>query len=1100
MKKNILVYAFTFLSTIFSVAYAQTDLEYDSKKIIEKGVALHDEKKYDEAIAEYKKVNKNDTNYVLAQIELVFSYYQSDRDSLVVVVCNDVLQTPSKYSPSALLYKADALDKMKKYDEAIKAFEEGIKRYPMNNSFYYDYALLKYNQGKYKDAYDLCVKSLGYNPYHANSHNLMGNLAIKQGKIIPAILAFQFYLLLDNTSTRAAGIVNQIESLCKIEYEFKDAVKVDELADYDNFEELESILRSKAALSGKYKSQTKLNYAVTKQLQLISEKIAVDKNDKGFYMQFYAPILAEQYKKGYLEPYSYSLFSGLNNEEIDKWIKRNEKSTNEWASWLKTYIGDHYTSFDANLNGKTIKARHWYSNSFKINAVGNVDAAGTDIGYWNYYYSNGILKTEGGYDNKGQRDGVWKYYDMTGTLKDIERYTGGKLTGKRESFYSNGSIKSLYNDVNGLFEGVQTTYYPTGVKKGEYDYKAGIEEGKERSFHRNGKLEYEMTVVNEKFEGDFLKYYENGHLREKSFFKAGKREGKSVNYYNVPANQVKSEGSYREGVYVGEWKFYHQNGQLDESGMLDKEGNRTGLWKSYYDDGVLKSEEMYSKGKNDGIIKYYSNNGKQNEEFVYKNGVLQEYKAFAPDGKIIYQNKKDGRNNYDLVLFHPNGNKRREGKIVNGLSEGVWKNYHFNGYITDEVKYTADKKDGKSIEYYPNGKIKSEMQYVNGETDGYYREYYKNGKLKREGAYVEDKSVGLWTGYEANGCKDYERFYKDDKLDGWQAYYSCAGKIDSEDNRELEYLKKTYIYDSLGKVFETINFDKGTANIDSKYFNGKPKARYTYKNNILQGKYESFYPNGGKNSVRMYENDDLQDEYLAYYTNGVLAYTKNYVNDEMHGKQSYYFKEGGNLRWEINYFYGKIVGTETYYYPNKQIEWTRTYKDGELDGVYIRYDEAGEVQLKRNFENGRFVSYTYLDATGNYVPLIMVKNETVNIKAFYKNGNPSMSYSLVNGDLEGKRIVYYSNGKVKEEDTYLNDDLLGTSKEYYVSGKIKAEDQYKDGNKNGKCVEYYENGKIKSVEYYVNDTQHGKSTYYDIDGKLTKTHIYYDGELVDEIL
>src|ERR1019366_3121208 len=570
MKKNIITCSCTLLSGVFSVVYAQTEIEIDSKKIIEKGASFHDEKKYEEAIAEYKKVNKNDTNYVLSLVELAYTYESSNKDSLAVLTCNEILQTPSPYTVKALLYKAYAFDHQKKYEESSKCYEEGINKYPLNNLFYYDYGRLKYNQKKYKEAHDLFVKSIMYNPYHALSHLMMGNLAVKQGKLIPAILAFQFYLLIDNSSDRANGVVTELEKLVKIEDEFKDAEKVEELSEQDDFSELESLVKSKVALGSKYKSQAKLNFNITKQLQLISEKIVVNKEDKGFYMQFYAPIIAEQYKLDFFEVYSYSILGGLNNEDVDKWLKKNKKVSDEFGSWINKYIGENFATFETVLNNKNIKARHWYNSSNKISSVGNVDAAGGNIGYWNYYYSNGILQAEGGFDDKNQRDGVWKFYDQNQTLKDVERYSHGKLSGKAEGYYSNGSIKANYNYVNGLLDGLQIIYYPTGVKKNEYEYKAG-EEIKQRNFYKTGKLEYEVTVANKKYEGDVTKYYKNGHIKEKSFFKEGNREGKYESYYNVSEKQLQSEGIYEKGEVVGEWKSYHQNGKLEETGMSDKE-------------------------------------------------------------------------------------------------------------------------------------------------------------------------------------------------------------------------------------------------------------------------------------------------------------------------------------------------------------------------------------------------------------------------------------------------------------------------------------------------------------------------------------------------
>ena len=192
---------------------------------------------------------------------------------------------------------------------------------------------------------------------------------------------------------------------------------------------------------------------------------------------------------------------------------------------------------------------------------------------------------------------------------------------------TNGSVDTRKNFAKNLLEGEQFIYYPTGVLKNSYPYKADIENGKEKKFHPNGKLEYEMNVVNGKYEGELIQYYMDGHIRQKAFFKEGKMNGKYIQYYDLPENLVSDEGMYEKGVITGAYKAYHQNGKISETGQFNKEGQKDGVWKNYTEDNILTSEETFTKGKNSGITRNYDNKGVLTEEFIYKNDMLQEYKA-----------------------------------------------------------------------------------------------------------------------------------------------------------------------------------------------------------------------------------------------------------------------------------------------------------------------------------------------------------------------------------------------------------------------------------------------------------------------------------------
>ncbi|MCW3083187.1 MAG: hypothetical protein JWP12_553 [Bacteroidetes bacterium] len=1078
-----------------SYVHAQTP-EVDSKKIIQKGVDLHDAEKYDEAIAEFKKVNKNDTNFVLASIELANSYIANKQDSLAVIVIDQASVLPSSYSPTLLLYKANALDNMKKSDDAMKLYQEGIKKYPLNNSFYYELGVLKFKQEKYVEAQDYFEQSIKINPYHAASHHQMAMLALKQGKLIPAMLAWQFYLLVDNSSDRAKAIIGELEKMAKNEYEFTDVVKVEALGEQDDFSELEALVRSKVALSTKYKSKLSVKFNITKQLQLICEKITTVKSDKGFYMRFYAPIYEGIQKKDYFEPFAYNILSGVGNSDVDSWMKKHKKDSDEFAEWLVDYIGVNVSTYETDLGGKKVVARHWYSNN-KINGVGNRNAAGTNIGYWNFYYSTGILRTEGIYNDNGKREGVWKFYYSSGIIKNTENYKDGVVQGAVDNYYTNGNIQTHKNFVNDQLDGLQSVYYSTGGKHNTYEYKAGKQDGKESSYWKNGTLKYEANVINGKYEGPLDQFYNDSHIMESSTFKDNNRVGKFTSYYDYPAKTLKEEANYEKGTPVGDYKEYYRNGKLSEVGVYSKSGEKDGTWKDYYEDGTLSSEETYNDGKRNESSKYYDKSGKLIEEYIYKNDILQEYKAYDLTGKIVYQNKKDGRNNYDATLYYSNANKKREGKVLGGKLTGQWKDYDRDGFVTSVDNYTEGRRDGKSVTYYDNGQIKAETDYEAGETNGYYHKYYKNGKVETEGAYIKDKEIDVWNTNYLNGTLQAINFYNDGNLDGWQEYYAINGKIDYEEFIELGYVKKRVFYDTIGRVRQECVFNTGSGDLETKYANGKTNMKCTYKNNLLEGAYASFYPDGKPFNTKTFVGGEAEGEAKAYYPNGKLMLLYNFVDGDRHGKQTKYY-EDGSVESELEYVYGQEEGKSTIYYPNKQIERQYDYKNNDIDGNASIYCETGDLAIERHYKQGYMVSYSYMDKTGAMVPAIEVKNETGDIKTFYKTGTPAIEYTLKQGALEGKRILYFTTGKVQKEEMYKNNELNGATKIYYASGKLKSEENYADDEKNGKCTDYYENGKIKSEEYYVAGKQHGVCKYYDATGKLTNTYVYYNDEMIDE--
>jgi uncharacterized protein len=1094
MKKVILLMGI--LCSTLSLSIAQTDIEFDSQKLIGKGVEYHDEEKYAEAIAEFKKVNKNDTNYVLACLELANTYITIDSNQLALDMCLIVEKIPSSYYSNMLILKGNALDNLERPEEAAKVYEAGIKKYPLTNTFYHEMGVLKVRQKKYKEAQEYFIKSIECNPYYMPTHDKMGSMALMQGKIVPAILAWQFYLLLDNSSDRAINIISQIEKIARDEYDYSDAIKVDGLSEQDDFSELEALVKSKAALSNQYKPKIKLNYNITKIFQLIFEKVAVEKGDKGFYMNYYAPLFEAMSKKDYYDVFTYNVLSGVNNKDVDSWLEKHKSETKEFFDWAGTYVVDNFLTRETTINGKVVMARRWYQNK-KINSVGVENEKGDNVGHWYYFHPNGEMRSEGAYVADNKRDGLWKYYDETGKLSDEELYKNGELNGAYIEYWPNGNKKVQKNYVNGELDGLQTVYFATGGKSFTYEFSGAKQNGKEIHFHQNDKLMYELPMLDGKVNGFVTQYYKNGNVSEKSTFVNSLRQGKSEDFYSHPANAIKTLANYEKGTLTGELTNYYRNGKIEETGRLNEEGYRVGVWKTFYDDGTLSSEDPYINGKIDGVSKNYDPNGKLTEEFFYKKGILQEYKAYAPNGNIVYQNKKDGKNNYSATLYYSNGVKKREGRVEDGERTGEWIEYNRNGFITSKSNYLEGNKNGKSITYHYNGQIDIETDYEKGETNGYYRKYFTNGKLKMEGAYINDKQIGEWHTYYMNGKLNYKNFYLDGVLEGWQEYYTAHGKLDLAIFYELGYAKKEIMYDTLEQVKQEFLFVNGSGDFLSKYKNGKPEIKFTYKNGLVQGTKLFYFPNGTVKTSKNYEDDELSGESKYYYPNGKVKLVQSFIDGELHGKLIEYY-EDGTMMSETEYSYGLREGKSTYYYPNKKVEREYTYKNNETDGKANIYDETGELIIERNYVDGNLVSYSYFDKNGAMVPPIEVKNETGEIKAFYKSGLPSIIYTLKNGYLEGKRISYHSNGKIYEEENYLLGERHGVIKEYYFSGKIRKEENYHYDLLDGKRILYYENGKVKSDENFIMGDHFGLNSYYDQAGVKTKAFIYYNDSILEE--
>ena len=172
----------------------------------------------------------------------------------------------------------------------------------------------------------------------------------------------------------------------------------------------------------------------------------------------------------------------------------------------------------------------------------------------------------------------------------------------------------------------------------------------------------------------------------------GNREGVWVGYY-PKTNNVKYEGSFKNGKEVGTFKFYADEAEkkviatkefksdgsvytifykgkkkMSEGLYINK--LREGIWKIYHADGTnVMAEEPYKADRLHGVKKAFYISGKLSEELEYKNGI------------------EHGISNQ----YAENGVKIKETQQVNGILDGKIINRDETGKITDEANYVNGK-------------------------------------------------------------------------------------------------------------------------------------------------------------------------------------------------------------------------------------------------------------------------------------------------------------------------------------------------------------------------------------------------------------------------
>lgn len=1098
MKLNFVF--FLTLSLFLGKLYGQDTIPYiDFDEIQEKSEQLLSEKRFHDAFLEYNKIDRNDSNYLSSLVTK--SYYllndeelDSTRYDQVLEIVQEGLDNPNIASKLHLYTnKGATLLRQKRYDAAIKNYDEAIAAYPKNYTFYYNQALAYENLEKYTEAAELYKKSLIINPFYADAHLQLGNLCYRSNKVTEALMAINLYLLLNPDGENSLDVLSALNTIVSSKLDIENPIEAKISKDDETFEELDLLINNKISLNKKYKIKNKIKIALVKQNHLLFDQLKNYEGNNGFFHNRYVPFYNWIRENNQFDNFIYTICFSVTAKPYKDIVKSKTKDVVEFYPIASGKLGDFFGKTNKNFNHKEQDLTCIYENKLLV-GIGKI-SNDKKVGLWEVFASDGYIISKGSFNETGEREGKWLWLYEDGTTKEEVYYKNGKLDGSFTHYYGNGKVNYITNYSDGDVNGEYRLYSELGALIEVKLFKESLVDGAYKSYYNLGEnyLEYDMTYKAGKINGKVLEYHVDGTILMDVNFVDGKREGMEKRFYKNGA--LLSEIEYKDGMLDGIYKTYYSNGEIESIGKTIENEN-VGDWKVYHPNKNIKTELSYEKGKINGVYKDYDTDGKLVLTYDYKKGEIYTYSFFNKEGIAFHSGDKK-RNNLPYKSFHPNGNLRSEGLYdIKGGKQGEWKFYTKNEVLNSVDEYKDGLIDGYSTFYFENGKKEVVRKYKEDKALGYYLKQDRLGQKVKHGWFKDGAAHGVWKTYFPNKELRYENYYFNGKLEGEQRYYSVDGKLSETRHYKNDDLISEFFYDNKGKIYDSVI--TSTLKLDTiytHYFNGKLYSKLTYSYGIKNGKYVGYYADGSIRAEGQYLNMKQNGEWVWYHENGKIETKCSYVYGDLDGNYTEYH-DNGKIKETKSYILGDLHGESKEYGEEGILKRTANYEYGVSEGKRNFYSEEGHLQLIRFYHNDQIIGYSYLDKNGKELPMISVKNETAKIVSYFDNGIKAREMEVVNGDFENKYLVYYYSGQLYRELNYENDLQVGVEKIFYPSGKIKKVENYTKGLANGKFISYYENGKVKKEENYLLGELNGKSISYNNDGSVSSQKNYFNGDLL----
>ena len=337
------------LFLFISSAYAQNQSE--AEKLIGEGVELHDKGDYNGAIEKYSKALEVDKDNLLALSEKAMSLNSAGKYvESIDVSKHAILIHPNEDLKNVYVNYANALDHLKKTDEALTIYQEGIQKYPNYYQLHFNKGICYTNNNRYGEAILCFQKALLINPKHAGSLNAIGILE-KGSHRIPAILAFSRFLIVEPQTTRSKKNLENIKKLLSqgIQQNGEKSITINinsnmlsdssDVKKENDFSQVDLILSMASGLDFDKKNAKKTEVEnFIRKFEVICSALQETKNGNfGFYWENLAPYFIEMKNKKFIEAFAYIAYVDSGSEDVGKWHKKNQSELDKFYNWSKDY-------------------------------------------------------------------------------------------------------------------------------------------------------------------------------------------------------------------------------------------------------------------------------------------------------------------------------------------------------------------------------------------------------------------------------------------------------------------------------------------------------------------------------------------------------------------------------------------------------------------------------------------------------------------------------------------------------------------------------------------------------------------------------------------
>ena len=316
--------------------------------VLREGIALYDQRRYDEAFAKFEAVYKANPDCTLAIYEMALVHFAKKEFQQAIDMAAKGAAYKDQPGPLAQYYSlmGNTLDAAREPRKAVEVYQKGLEVAPAAGLFY-NLAVTQAQSLTDIPAAKTSLKSgARVDPMHGSTQLLLGRLFALDGLQTPALFAFSRFLILEPATARTneayqlwfrllnGTLQTPAGGPATISVDPNQKKEEGDLSKLDLHISLSKVAASKAA-----ETQSQIQ-SMAHQLDMLFQvyaKVEPGADKDTFLYTYYMPYFTEMQKQGYVEPFVYYISQRTNLPGVREWLTVNGEKVTAFLNWSRKY-------------------------------------------------------------------------------------------------------------------------------------------------------------------------------------------------------------------------------------------------------------------------------------------------------------------------------------------------------------------------------------------------------------------------------------------------------------------------------------------------------------------------------------------------------------------------------------------------------------------------------------------------------------------------------------------------------------------------------------------------------------------------------------------